>query len=138
MAALRDRRHEKVAQLLAVMTDYEEASRQAGYKNGSSFRANARKRSHRPDIKARVAELQAKEADLVSIDAAWIMREAAEVAGVKLADDQVKASDKIAALNLLAKMIPCALVPQKIAPTDPDGDAPFQSNITITLIEPNS
>jgi len=130
MAALRDRRHEKVAQLLAVMTPYEQASREAGYKDGSSFKANARKRALRPDIKARVAELQAKEAALASVNAAWIMRETAEVAGVKLADDQVKASDKIAALNLLAKMIPGALVPQKIAPTNPDGDGPASVEIT--------
>src|SRR5882672_925941 len=130
MAALRDRRHEKVAQLLAVMTDYEEASRQAGYKDGSSFRANARKRSHRPDIKARVAELQAKEADLVSIDAAWIKRKASKIAGVEFESEEVKPADALAALNLLAKMTEGALVPQKIAPTNADGDGPASVEIT--------
>lgn len=121
MAALRDRRHEKVAQLLAVMTDYEEASRQAGYKDGSSFRANARKRSHLPHIRARVAELQAKEADLVSIDAAWIKRKASKIAGVEFESEDVKPADALAALNLLAKMTEGALVPQKSEVGGPDG-----------------
>jgi hypothetical protein len=130
MAVLRDRRHEKVAQLLAVMTPYEEASREAGYRPGSSFRDNARKRAQRPDIRARVAELQAKEAELVSIDVAWIKRKTAEIAGVDIPPDEVRASDKIAALNLLAKMTKDALVPQKIAPTDADGDGPASIEIT--------
>jgi len=90
-----------------------QASREAGYKDGTSFAPNARKRAQRKDIRARVAEIQAKEADLVSINAEWIRRSAAEVAGVKINDDQIKASDKIAALNLLAKMTPGALAPEK-------------------------
>jgi hypothetical protein len=123
MAALRDRRHEKVAQLLAVMTPYEQASREAGYKDGSSFRDNARKRAQRPDIKARVAELQAKEADLISINAEWIRRNAAQVAGVEVAVKDIRASDKIAALHLLAKMTPGAIVPTKVEASGADGDA---------------
>lgn len=135
MAALRDRRHEKVAQLLAVMKSAEEASREAGYKDGSSFADNARKRANRPDIKARVAELQAKEADLVSINVEWLKREAAEVAGVKLDPATVKASDKVAALNLLAKMTPGALVPQHTELSGPDG-GPIIQTITRTIVEP--
>lgn len=139
MAALRDRRHEKVAQLLALMKTPEEASREAGYKDGTSFAANARKRAQHPRIRSRVAEIQAKEADLASVDVAWIRRKTAEVAGVDIAADAIKASDKIAALNLLAKMTPGALVPQKIAPTDADGDGPAVIETIIrTIVEPRN
>lgn len=131
MADLRDRRHEKVARLLAEMKTPEEASREAGYKDGTSFAANARKRAQRPDIRARVAELQAKEADLVSVNVAWIKRKASLIAGVEFDREDIRPSDALAALNLLAKMTPEALVPQKIAPTNPAGDgaplAPDQS-----------
>lgn len=114
MAPLRDPRYEKVAQLLAVGKSTEQASREAGYKDGTSFAANARKRSQRPEIRARVKEIQAKEADLASVNAAWIMRKTAEMAGVDLPPDAIKASDKLGALNLLAKMVPGALAPQKL------------------------
>ncbi len=113
MPPLRDPGHERVARALAEMKTPVQASREAGYKDGTSFAPNARKRAQRKDIRARVAEIQAKEADLVSINAEWIRRSAAEVAGVKINDDQIKASDKIAALNLLAKMTPGALAPEK-------------------------
>jgi len=124
MRPLRDPRHEKVAQLLALGKSSEEASREAGYRDGTSFADTARKRSHRPEIRARVAEIQSKEAELVAIDVAWIRRKTAEVAGVDLPPKAIKASDKVAALNLLARMTPGALVPQKIAETNPEGDGP--------------
>lgn len=113
MPPLRDPAHERVAQALAAMKTPVQASREAGYKDGTSFAPNARKRAQRKDIRARVAELQAKEADLVSINAEWIRRETALVAGVELTSSQIKATDKIAALNLLAKMTPGALAPEK-------------------------
>lgn len=66
MPALTNRRHEIVAQELAVGKHYEEASRAPGDDgkpvydpNASSYKANARKRAQHPDIRRRVAELQA-------------------------------------------------------------------------------
>src|SRR5229473_4833430 len=112
MPLIRNPKHEKVAQLLASLKSPEEAAREAGYPNGTSFKANARRLSHHPAIRERVTELQTTEADLVTVDVAWIKRKTAEVAGVEIAPSDVKASDKIAALNLLAKMTPGALVPQ--------------------------
>jgi hypothetical protein len=100
-----------------------EASREAGYKDGTSFAPNARKRAQRADIRARVLEIQAKEAELATIGVAWIKRKAAEIAGVDIPEDEVRASDKIAALNLLAKMTPDALVPNKSEVTGSDGTA---------------
>jgi hypothetical protein len=136
MAALRDRRHEKVAQLLATMKTPEEASREAGYRDGTSFIDNARKRANRPDIKKRVAELQAREADLVSIDVAWIKRKTSKIAGVEFESEEVRPSDALAALNLLAKMTEGALVPQKTETTGPDGGPVQIQTITRTIVEP--
>jgi hypothetical protein len=70
-----------------------------------------------------VLEIQAKEAELATIGVAWIKRKAAEIAGVDIPEDEVRASDKIAALNLLAKMTPDALVPNKSEVTGSDGTA---------------
>ena len=122
MAALRDRRYEQVAQALAVMKTPAAASREAGYKDGTSFDDNARKRANRPDIRARVAELQAAQAELVEVNAAWIKAKAARIAGIDFDSSEVKPSDALAALNLLAKMTLGALVPTKIAPTTPEGE----------------
>jgi hypothetical protein len=121
MAALRDRRHEQVAQLLAVMKTPAAASREAGYKDGTSFDANARKRANRRDIRARVAELQAAQADLVEIDAAWIRRKVARIAGIEFDASEVEPGQALAALNLLAKMTHGALVPTKVEASGPNG-----------------
>ena len=52
-------RLETVARELAAGKTPIEASRIAGYAEGSSFAKNASKRAHRPDVQARVAELRA-------------------------------------------------------------------------------
>lgn len=127
MAALPDRRHERVAQLLAVMKTAAEASAEAGYDTKAlSFESNAKKRACRPDIKARVAELQSAIAACAVIDAAWICGKAAAIGGITLNPEEIKPTDVIAALNLLAKMTPGALVPQKVTATNPEGDGPMQ------------
>ncbi len=126
MPLIRNPKHEKVAQLLASLKSPEEAAREAGYPNGTSFKANARRLSHHPAIRERVTELQTTEADLVTVDVAWIKRKTAEVAGVEIAPSDVKASDKIAALNLLAKMTPGALVPQTLGIAGQDGEGPVE------------
>lgn len=66
MPALWNRRHEIVARELAAGKHYLEASAALGDDgkpvydpNASSFKANARKRAQHPDIRRRVAELQA-------------------------------------------------------------------------------
>jgi hypothetical protein len=126
MPVLRNPRHEKVAQLIASQKSFQEAAREAGYPVGTSFKANARRLSHHPAIRARVTELQETEASLVVVDVAWIKRKTAEVASVEIAPSDVKASDKIAALNLLAKMTPGALVPQTLGIAGQDGKGPVE------------
>lgn len=123
MAAMKDRRHERVAELLSAMKTPEQASAEAGYDTkAKSFASNARKRACRPDIKARVAELQGQIAACMVIDAAWLRDKMAKIAGTEIADDDIRASDVIAAANLLAKMIPGALAPTKVMPSDADGN----------------
>lgn len=106
------------------MKSAEQASLDAGYPQNSSFASNARKRATYPHIKARVAELQSQQAACMVIDAAWLQGKVARLAGYEIELRHVKASDIIAAANLLAKMIPGALVPLKVAPTDPSGEGP--------------
>jgi hypothetical protein len=125
VAALANRRHERVAQALAAMKSAEESSVEAGYPKTSSFAANARKRATYPEIKARVKELQSQAAACMVIDAAWLRGKVARMAGYEVPISHMKASDVIAACALLAKMLPEALVPQKVAPTNPEGDAPY-------------
>jgi len=62
MPVLPNARHEIVAQELAAGRSMVEASRVAGYPDGSSFASNARKRAQRADIRARTAELLAARA----------------------------------------------------------------------------
>jgi len=138
MSVIRNPKHEKVAQLLASRWTAEDAAREAGYPDGSSFKANARRLSHHPAIRARVTELQETEAALVVVDVAWIKRQVAEIAGVKIAPDDVKASDKNAALALLAKMTPGALVPNQTELTGLEGGPLLVASITRVIIEPHN
>src|SRR5712672_345445 len=140
MPVIRNPKHEKVAQLLASLKSPEEAAREAGYPEGTSFKANARRLSHHPAIRERVTELQTTEAALVVVDVAWIKRKTAEVAGVEIAPHDIKASDKMSALNLLAKMTPGALVPSQTEMSGPDG-RPLQmqvATITRIIVEPRN
>lgn len=126
MAVLDNARHERIAQLLAANCSAEEASAQAGYdRNKSSFAPNARKRAQRPEIRARVKELQGQVADrLVDVTAEWIQQRVAKIAAAEIPIEDVRASDVIAAARLLAQMIPGAMAPTKVASTNPDGDGP--------------
>jgi hypothetical protein len=114
MAALANRRFERVAQSLAAMKSAEQASIDAGYPKTSSFAANARKRATYPEIKARVKELQDQQAACMVIDAAWLRGKVARMAGYEIETRHMKASDVIAAAALLAKMLPGALIADKL------------------------
>src|SRR5216684_5010704 len=138
MPVIRNPKHEKVAQLLASLKSPEEAAREAGYPEGSSFKANARRLSHHPAIRERVTELQTTEAALVTVDIAWIKRKASLIAGVEFERHEVRPSDASAMLNLLAKMTPGALVPTQTEMSGPDG-LPLQmqvATITRIIVEP--
>lgn len=106
MPTLPDRKLEKVAQELAQLRTAEQASKAAGYDDTrSSFKSNARKRACRADVKARVQEIQGKDADEVSFNiAAWIEGRLIEIASPKLAESKIKVSDQISALQSLGKI----------------------------------
>jgi len=136
MAALGNRRFERVAQCLAAMKSAEQASAEAGYPKTSSFAANARKRATYPQIKARVKELQDQQAACMVIDAAWLRGKVARLAGYEVGIEKLKPGDVIAAAALLAKMLPGALAPVKIAPTGPDGDNAYIAEVRWAEPEP--
>ena len=73
MPVLRKGKHELVAQALAIGKSAVEASRAADYPDGSSFAPNARRRAQHPSIRARVAELQERGAELAATYAGWKM-----------------------------------------------------------------
>lgn len=73
MPALRNPKHEIVAQELAAGHTPEQASETAKFPKGSSFAANARKRAQRKDIKARVAEIQEPMAERAGITAEYLL-----------------------------------------------------------------
>jgi hypothetical protein len=139
MAVLGNPRHERAAQILAAGGSAETAAAAAEYNTkGSSFSANARRLIQRPDIRARVKELQGQVADrLVEVTAEWIEQGLARIGRVLVPEDEIKASDVIAALRELAK-IRGIYAPVKVAPTNPEGDGPAEGSITITLVEPKN
>ena len=101
-------RLEAFAQALAAGVTPVQAARLAGYPNGSCFAPNARKRARRNDVKAMVAELQrpAKEKLAKTIEAnfAWATEKLMSIASAELDPLNIKASDQIRAIEVLAKM----------------------------------
>jgi hypothetical protein len=113
---LRNPKHEKVAQELAKFKSPVEASQAAGYPPGSSFAANARKRVQRPDIRARVKEIQTISGVVAAADSAYIQRKLIEMTEVPLVPDHVRPSDQLKALELLGKIID-VFAPEKVKAT---------------------
>jgi hypothetical protein len=110
--------HERLAQARALGHKPNEAARLAGYKgSGKTFAANARKACNRSDVKARVAELRApaleKVKEQIEINIEWANQKLATMANHELNADEIKATDQIAALRLLAQ-IHGWLAPEKI------------------------
>jgi len=110
--------HERLAQARALGHKPNEAARLAGYKgNGKTFAANARKACNRSDVKARIAELRApaleKVQEQIDINITWANQKLATMANHELDASEIKATDQIAALRLLAQ-IHGWLAPEKI------------------------
>lgn len=112
MGVLSEPRLELLAQGLARGKTVIEASQAAGYKPGSSFASNARKRANRKDVKARVLELQTVSGVVAAADSASLQRKLLEIIDVPLVPDDVRTADRIAAMTLLAKIIG-AMAPEK-------------------------
>jgi phage terminase small subunit len=119
-----DSKYERFAQLVFSGVPEHEAFLQVGYPKGSSYKANARRLCHHPKVKARVKELQSQAAACMVIDAAWLLGKVTRIAGYEIDTRHLKASDVIAAMALLAKMLPGALVPNQVQ-LGGDGDHPL-------------
>lgn len=104
MGVLNEPRLERLAQELARGKTVVEASQLAGYKPGSSFSSNARKRANRKDVKARVLELQTISGVLAAADAAHLERKALEIIEVPLDPESVSPADRIKAMDFIAKI----------------------------------
>ena len=98
-----DDRREKFAQALAGDMSTVAAGKLVGYSA-----ANARRNANRKDVKARVAQLRApslaKVQAQIDINVEWATKKLAAMAGHDIGPAAKKDSDKIAALNLLAKI----------------------------------
>jgi hypothetical protein len=94
------------AQGLALGKDTYDAARDAGYnQNASSFEANARQPASFPEVKARIRELQERAIEKkTTVSIAWLMERLTEVAGVPLNPAKVRTSDKLRAIELIAKV----------------------------------
>ena len=74
MPRLRDPQHEMIAQRMAAGMDVYAANEAAGYDpKASSFKPNARKRSNRPEVRARIGELMDRAAEIAEIDAGYVL-----------------------------------------------------------------
>jgi hypothetical protein len=100
-------RLEAFAQALAMGQSAADAARTAGYPQGGSFEANARKRAQRQDVKARVAELRAphlaKVDEAIGVSVDWATRHLKEVADKALTDCEPTVADGIRSIDLLGK-----------------------------------
>jgi hypothetical protein len=101
-------RLEVFAQALATGKTPVEAAEAAGYPKGSSFANNARKRASRKDVKGMVAELQKpvkeKLAKTIEANFEWATNQLLEVGNLPIGISNARASDKIRAIEVLAKM----------------------------------
>jgi hypothetical protein len=113
MGVLNNPKHEKVAQELAKFKSPVEASQAAGYPPGSSFAANARKRVQRPDIRARVKEIQTVSGVMAAADSAYIQRKLIEMTEIPLDEEQVNPAVQLKALEMLGRIID-VFAPEKI------------------------
>jgi hypothetical protein len=96
---------EIVAQQLAKGATAAEASIAAGYRtNGAAFAANCRQRANYPEVKSRVASLQAKAAERLTIDLAWIYERLVEIASRTPYSEEIKTGDKLRALDMLIRL----------------------------------
>lgn len=101
---LANAKHEAFARELAKFTSVYKAYKLAGYKEGSSFKPNARKLAQNVDIKARVAHLQRVSGVTVAVDSAYVQRKLVEIADIPIDTDQVKIGDQLKALEMLGKL----------------------------------
>jgi hypothetical protein len=101
-------RLEAFAQALATGVTLVQAARIAGYPNGSCFAPNARKRARRNDVKAMVAELQKpvkeKLAKTIEANFEWATEQLLEIGNLPIGILNARASDKIRAIEVLAKL----------------------------------
>jgi len=108
MMARGPERLEAFAQALATGVTPVQAARIAGYPIGSCFAHNARKRARREDVKEMVAELQKpvkeKLAKTIEANFEWATKRLLEVGNLPIGMCNARASDKIRAIEVLAKM----------------------------------
>jgi hypothetical protein len=87
MPRLNTDRLELVARLLFAGKNVYDASRGAGYPDdASSFAPNARKRANRPDVRARVAELQERAAYAAEVNKTYLLLRLRELLEANIGD----------------------------------------------------
>jgi hypothetical protein len=102
---LSNRKLEIVAQQLAKGATAQEASIAAGYRTGgAAFASNCRQRAAYPEVKARVAVLQDKAAERLSVSLGWIYERLLEIASRGPYKETVKTSDKLRAIDMLIRL----------------------------------
>jgi hypothetical protein len=108
MMARGPERLEAFAQALATGVTPVQAARIAGYPIGSCFAHKARKRARRENVKEMVAELQKpvkeKLAKTIEANFEWATKRLLEVGNLPIGMCNARASDKIRAIEVLAKM----------------------------------
>src|SRR5262249_16671032 len=101
-------RLEAFAQALATGVTAVEAAKLAGYPQGSQFAARARKRARRKGVKEKGAEFpktgEKKMQKEIEANFEWATENLMSIASAKLDLRNIKASDKIRAIEVLAKM----------------------------------
>jgi len=102
---LKNRKYEVIAQQLARGATAVEASLAAGYPgDGSSFAANCRQRANFPQVKARVAALQAKALETLNVDLNGLLKRLWEIASHSPYKERVRTSDSLRAIDMLLRI----------------------------------
>ena len=128
---LTNTRREAFAREIAKFKSIYDAARIAGYREGSSFKANAQRLAYCPDVKARIAYLQRVSGVTASIDSAYVQRKLVDLVEAGISKDDIKPADHIRALEMICK-VNGLFAPTKVAPTNPEGTEPWNGAVTDT------
>jgi phage terminase small subunit len=113
MPALKNLRHERFAQEIALGASPRAAYISVGFKDSAYSRPNASKLKHSPHVSARIAELLHEWGDACGVQLSWIQHELLAIAegravsrtSVNSKGERFEEWDRLAALNALLKSV---------------------------------
>jgi hypothetical protein len=138
---LESRKLEVFALGLAAGKSYTDASREAGYNTtAKSFEVKARQRGNRPDVKARVRELQEdlqeRVVEKLVVDLTWIEERLMAFASAVFDRTDIKPADALRAVDMLVKVRGFYAPEKKIVAGDAQQPMVVKRIVSV-IVDPN-